>query len=47
MMVCVNMGPGMIDRTGRTMSLVLRDHDLAGNARAAGVSKECSRGPRG
>lgn len=46
MTVCVKMGLGMIDCAGRPMSLVLRDHDLAGSVLAAGDSKRSGHVPR-
>jgi len=46
MTVCVKMGLGMIDCAGRPMSLVLRDHALAGSALAAGDGKRSGHGPQ-
>ena len=46
MRVCVKMGPGMIDCAGPTMSLVLRDQNLAGSVLVAGDGKRSGHGPR-
>jgi hypothetical protein len=46
MTICVKMDLGMIDCAGRPLSLVLRDHALAGRALAASDGKRSGHGPR-
>jgi len=46
MMFCVKIGLRMIDCAGRRMSLVFRDHALAGSALAAGDGKRSGHGLR-